>query len=233
MRTVEKLSISPAAPTPAYRVGLPACVEDAVIRILLGLKDALWRGALAEVLSRQEDLQVVGQLATGDDVLSTVQVKRPHVTVLDLALPGTASTEELCTTLCGALPDCGVLVLLERPLFADVGGMVARLAPRVGFIATDVSPRQLAEGIRRLACGKPVLDLELAVAAMGAADNPLTGREREVLRRAVSGTPAKEIAAELYLSAGTVRNYLSRVVSKTGARTRIEAIRIAQDAGWI
>jgi two-component system response regulator DesR len=78
-----------------------------------------------------------------------------------------------------------------------------------------------------------VLDTEVAVAALTAGDNPLTDREREVLRLALDGAPAKEIAKNLYLSTGTVRNYLSRILDKTGARTRIEAIRIAQEAGWI
>ena len=204
-----------------------------MIRILLGQKETLWRGALAAVLSQEHDLRVAAEVACRDEILPVARRERPQVVVLDLALPGIVGTDELCTALRGLLPECGVLLLSERPLFPDIGATVARLAPRVGLLATDASPRELVEGVRRLAHGKPVMDIELAVAAMTAGDNPLTRREREVLRRAVYGAPAKEIAAELFLSAGTVRNYLSRVVSKTGARTRIEAIRIAQDAGWI
>ncbi|HSV66889.1 MAG TPA: response regulator transcription factor [Mycobacteriales bacterium] len=204
-----------------------------MIRILLGHKDALWRGALAAVLSKEEDLQVVAELAGSDEVLAVTRQERPHLVVLDVALPGSLTTEELCSRLNSVLPECGVLLLLGRPLFTDLASTVARLAPRVGVVAVNVSPSQLVEAVRQVAHGKPVIDNGLAVAAMTGGDNPLTGREREVLRRALGGAPAKDIAAELYLSPGTVRNYLSRVVSKTGARTRIEAIRIAQHSGWI
>jgi two-component system response regulator DesR len=126
-----------------------------------------------------------------------------------------------------------VLLVLDRCEPAGPGVAMARLAPRVGLIATEASPAQLIEGVRRMARGEPVLDIELAVAALTAKGSPLTERERQILRLAADGTPVKEIAAQLFLCDGTVRNYLSRIVTKTGARTRIEAIRIAQEAGWI
>jgi two-component system, NarL family, response regulator DesR len=126
-----------------------------------------------------------------------------------------------------------VLILLDRQSGAGVSRSLARLAPRVGFLGTETSPYDLVESVRQMARGEPVLDAEVAVAALTADENPLTDRECEVLRMALDGAPAKEIAQRLYLSAGTVRNYLSRILAKTGARSRIEAIRIAQDAGWI
>ncbi|MEJ3748590.1 response regulator transcription factor [Actinomycetes bacterium KLBMP 9797] len=203
-----------------------------MIQVLLGQRGTLFRGALAAVLSAESDLTVVAEIDRTDDVLPIASQVKPDVSVLDAALPGSIVITELCPMLCAALPTCGVLIVLDR----HAGGLsrtLAKLAPRVGFIGIDTSPDDLVEGVRQLARGEPVLDAELAVAALTAGDNPLTDRECEVLRMAVDGAPPKEIAQALYLSAGTVRNYLSRILSKTGARTRIEAIRIAQDSGWI
>ena len=196
-------------------------------------KDNLWRGALTAVLSREEDLSVVAESAGGNDILPIARRERPDVVVLDLPLPAAVAPDQLCTELCEALPECRILLVLERPRLLDIGTTVARLAPRLGLIAKDVSPDRFVDSVRQLAEGKAVMDLELVVAAMTAGENPLTCRERDVLRQALSGAPAKDIAAELYLSVGTVRNYLARVVTKTGARTRLEAIRIAEHAGWI
>jgi two-component system, NarL family, response regulator DesR len=204
-----------------------------LIRVLLALKDGLWRGVLAEVVDRQQDMKVVAELGSADQIVPTAARERPDVALIERALPGAAGAEKLCIDLIRALPGCGVLMLLDRPQYGDIRDLVAQLGARVGFTVTDVSPGRLLDDVRQVAQGKPVIDIEVAVAAMAAAGNPLTCRERDVLRRALSGAPAKEIAAELYLSTGTVRNYLSRIVNKTGARTRIEAIRIAQESGWI
>lgn len=204
-----------------------------MIRVLLAVKDTLWRGVLAEVVDRELDMKVVAELGSADQIVPVAGRERPDVALIERALPGTAGAEALCAELTRVLPGCGVLMLLDRPQYADIRDLVARMGTRVGFTVTDVQPRRLLDDIRQVAHGTPVMDIEVAVAAMAAAGNPLTDRERDVLRRAISGAPAKEIAAELYLSTGTVRNYLSRIVNKTGARTRIEAIRIAQDSGWI
>lgn len=204
-----------------------------MIRVLLGQKGTLLRGALAAVLSREPDLEVVAELDRGDEVIAAAKRERPHVAVLDHTLPSTVAVPELCQALRQAVPACGVLIMLDRSSFAGVDLALARLAPRVGLIATAASPGELIQGIRQIARGEPVFDAELAVAALNAPDNPLTEREREVLRLAGDGAPSKEIAKRLYLSTGTVRNYLSRSVAKTGARTRIEAVRIAENAGWI
>ncbi|GAA4710228.1 response regulator transcription factor [Phytohabitans rumicis] len=204
-----------------------------MIRVLLGQRGRLLREALAAVMSAEDDLDVVAELAHADDVLPAARRDRPHVAVLDVALPGTLAVTELCPALCDALPACGVLILLDRHSGAGIGRALARLAPRVGLLGAETSPFDLIESVRQLARGEPVLDAEVAVAALTAGENPLTDRECEVLRMAIDGAPAKEIAQRLYLSAGTVRNYLSRILAKTGARTRIEAIRIAQESGWI
>ena len=204
-----------------------------MIRILIAQKDSLWRGALAAVLSQADGLEVVAEAGHPDEVLQAASRERPDLAVLAAPLPGSMEIGELCRTLCESLPRSRILLVLGRRAFQEIGAAVARLVPRVGLIAKDVPPDRLIEDLRRLARGEPVLDARLAVGALAADENPLTDREREVLRCAVRGAPVKEIAAELFLSAGTVRNYLGRAVSKTRARTRIEAIRIAQNAGWI
>ncbi|MFC0627016.1 response regulator transcription factor [Kribbella deserti] len=186
------------------------------------------RGALAAVLSRETDLTVVAELERADDVLTSN--RGPHVVILDPLLPGDIGIEELCRRLAGP----GVLILLERDeASSPLALALLRQAPRVGLLATDATPDDLVEAVRQVATGKPVLDIELAMAALRAGDNPLTDREAEVLRMVRTGATAPEIARALCLSAGTVRNYLSRILSKTGARSRIDAIRKAQDAGWI
>lgn len=200
-----------------------------MIRILLGHNGALLRGALAALISAEPDLEVVAQLARTGDVPAAIARERPQVAILDYLLPGNATVSELCRT----LPDCAVLVVLDPQLSAGAGRSLAQLAPRVGLIGTEASPAELVDGVRQLARGEPVLDPALAVAALTAGDNPLTERECEVLRRVMDGAPAKEIAKKLELNVGTVRNYLSRILAKTGARTHVDAVRIAQEAGWI
>jgi two-component system response regulator DesR len=200
-----------------------------VIRIVLGQNGALLRGALSELLSREPDLDVVAELARTHELPDAVTRRRPDVAVVDATLPGDLAVGELCN----ALPGCAVLVLLDPHSGAGLGRSLVPLAPRVGLIATEASPDEFLQGLRQLARGEPVLDPLLAVAALTVDVNPLTGREVEVLRLVVDGAPAKEIATRLALNVGTVRNHLSRILAKTGARTRVEAVRIAQDAGWI
>jgi two-component system response regulator DesR len=191
------------------------------------------RQALSAVLSQEEDMKVAWELSAGDDVIGVAVREQPDVILLDFALPDAAAAGELCETLCVKMPDCRVLMLVDRRACAGLLPVLTRLTPRVGIVATEDSVPRLIQGIRQLMKGEFVLDVELAIAALNADKNPLTEREKDILRLAVQGAPAKEIAARLYLSAGTVRNYLSRVMAKTGARTRIEAVRRAQEAGWI
>ncbi len=200
-----------------------------MIRIVLGQNGALLRGALSALLSREPDLDVVAELARTHHAPDVVARHHPDVAVLDAALPGDESVGQLCRM----LDDCAVLVLLDPLSRAGLGRALVRLAPRVGMIGTEASPSDFVLGVRQLASGVAVLDPQLAVAALSAQDTPLTSREVQVLRLVVDGAPAKEIAGRLGLSVGTVRNYLSRILTKTGARTHIDAVRIAQDAGWI
>ncbi|MGC4937511.1 response regulator transcription factor [Kribbella sp. DT2] len=199
-----------------------------MIRVVLGHRGTLVRGALAAVLSKESDFDVMAELDRSDDVLSSVRL-RPHVVVLDPQLPGKLGVEELCRKLTGR----GVLVLVDHEAIAATSMALVKQAPRIGLIATDATTNQFVEAVRDVAKGLPVVDVRLAVAALRAGDNPLTDRECEVLRQVTTGATAQEVARTLSLSAGTVRNYLSRILAKTGARSRIEAIRKAQDAGWI
>ena len=200
-----------------------------MIRVVLGHHGALVRGALAAVLSQEHDLDVPAEVETADDVLPAVDRTRPHVVVLDPMMVGSIRLEELCLR----LREPGILILIDRDLLSGVSLALVRLAPRVGFIATDASPADLAEAVRQLAHGAAVIDPALAVAALRAVDNPLTERESQVLRLVTTGATAQEIARRLNLTAGTVRNYLSHILTKTEARSRIEAVRKAQEAGWI
>jgi two-component system response regulator DesR len=202
-------------------------------RILLEHGYRLYREVLSCVMSQEKDLDVVREVARVDEVPTVAQRVRPDVAVLVSPLAQEVQAEELSQTLGEAPPDCGVLVVLDRQARYSVGCSLARMAPRVGIIAAESSVDDLVTGVRRIARGEPVLDLEIAVAALTARVNPLTDRECEILRLVRTGATTLEVARTLCLSAGTVRNYLSHVLVTTGARSRIQAIRIAAEAGWI
>ncbi|MER6596212.1 response regulator transcription factor, partial [Micromonospora purpureochromogenes] len=130
-------------------------------------------------------------------------------------------------------PPRALLVLVQQRRAARLGPVLAEHCRRIGFLSHDVAPGRIVEGVRQLADGQVVLDPDLVVAALEVAGSPLTPREREVLDVAAEGHPVRDIAERLVLSAGTVRNHLSRIMAKTGARTRLEAVRIARESGWI
>jgi two-component system response regulator DesR len=144
-------------------------------------------------------------------------------------LPGEIRIQELCLR----LHEPSILILIDRDLVDGASLALVRLAPRVGFIAMDASPSDLVEAVRQMALGGPVLDAGVAVAALRAVENPLTDRECEVLTLVSTGATSQEIARKLNLTPGTVRNYLTHILTKTAARSRIEAVQKAQKAGWI
>lgn len=210
---------------------LPGATEGGVmITILLVQQGHLFRRALAHLLSDAPDLEVVGEAAVSSDVPACLERLRPQVTLLDGMLP---EADTLILSLYETLVDSRLLVLLPGERTALLGRALPRSAPRVGFISTDATPEMLMEAVRRTARGEPFLDPQLAMAALTALDNPLTQRERDVLKLAAYGEPNGQIARKLFIAPGTVRNYLSRATLKTGGRTKVEAIRIAQDAGWL
>ncbi|MGW3497507.1 response regulator transcription factor [Streptomyces sp. NPDC001020] len=201
-----------------------------MIRILLAEDVHMVRGALVALLELEPDLQVVASVARGDLIVSSALEARPDVAVIDIDLPGvdglTAAAE-----LHEKVPECRTLILtsLGRP-----GTLRRAMAARVsGFLLKDSPPSRLAQAVRSVAAGQRVIDPELALSAWEAPDNPLSPRETQVLRLAARGADAAEIADHLYLTQGTVRNYLTAIVDKLHARNRIDAIRIAEEAGWI
>jgi two-component system response regulator DesR len=200
-----------------------------VIRILLIEPMNLLRGALAATLSLEEDLEVVADLGGLDQALDMARAVPPDVAVVNIGLlagDGLATVARLTAE----QPDCATLVLAGP----DESGLLNRaLDLRVdGVIGTQAGPSELVRGIRRLVRGERVIDASLAVAMVAAPRSPLSPRELNVLSVAASGVPSTEVAAELHLSTGTVRNYISAILRKTGARNRLEAVRLAEGAGW-
>jgi len=204
-----------------------------MIRILVGLNETLLRGALAILLAQQDGMTVIAESATREEVAAVAGRLRPDVIVLHHTLAGAIAMNDLCRSLCEGLPSSAVLLVVDRQTCSALGHGLVQLAPQAGTIAADSTPSELVAAVRMLACGEPVLDPTVSVAAIMAKANPLTQREKEVLGQARSGAPSNDIAAKLRLSTGTVNNYLSRIIGKTGARSRLEAIHIAASSGWI
>jgi two-component system, NarL family, response regulator DesR len=201
-----------------------------MIRVLIAEDMHMIRGALVALLSLEEDMEVVAQLERGDGVMEAALRTRPDVAILDIDLPGLdglSAAEELHRR----LPECRSLVLtgLSQP-----GNLLRALKVHVrGFIVKDAPAETLADGVRRVFRGERVIDPELVAAAIETGSTPLTSREADVLRAAESGISTEEMASKLSLSPTTVRNYLSNAISKVGGRNRIDAIRIARNAGWL
>jgi len=200
------------------------------IRVMLAEDMHMVRGALVALLELEADIDVVAEVASGDDILPTALKHTPDVAVIDIDLPGIDGLTA-ASALHEQLPTCRTLILtsLGRP-----GTLRRALSARVGgFILKDAPSRELADAIRRVAAGHRVVDSNLALAAWDSAECPLTAREIDVLRLAADGAEAPEIAARLFLSTGTVRNYLSTIATKLNARNRVDAIRIATESGWL
>jgi two-component system response regulator DesR len=201
-----------------------------MIRVLIAEDMHMIRGALVALISLERDMEVVAELDRGDEIVSTALRTTPDVAVLDIELPGMDGLTA-ADRLHEELPECRTLVLtgLTQP-----GNLLRALEAHVrGFLLKDAPAQRLADGIRRVAAGERVLDPDLVAAALETGSSPLTAREADVLRTAETGIPTQEIARYLSLSPATVRNYLSNAISKVGARNRIDAIRIARQAGWI
>ncbi|MFD9886791.1 response regulator [Streptomyces alboflavus] len=201
-----------------------------MIRVLLAEDQGMMRGALALLLGMEEDIEVVAQVAAGDDIVHTALTARPDVALLDIELPGrsglaaAADLREEC-------PDCRVLILTT---FGRPGYLRRAMdAGAAGFLVKDGPVEELAEAIRAVLRGEVVVDPALAAAALGAGPNPLTAREAEVLNASVDGATVADISAALRLSESTVRNYLSAAIGKTGTRNRMEAVRVARREGWL
>ncbi len=201
-----------------------------MIRILIAEDMHMIRGALVALLRLESDIEVVAELERGDTILEAALRTRPDVAVVDIDLPGLDGLSA-AAALHEQLPSCKTLVLtgLSQP-----GNLLRALKIHVrGFLLKDAPAPQLARAIRAVAAGRRVLDPDLVAAAVETGATPLTERETDVLRAAQLGGSTVEIAERLHLSPTTVRNYLSNAIGKLGARNRLDAIRIAEDAGWL
>ncbi|WP_440900149.1 response regulator transcription factor [Actinosynnema sp.] len=201
-----------------------------MIRVLLADDQALVRGAFAAMLGMEPDIEVVASVGSGDEVLPEALRAEPDVALLDVQMPGLDGLEA-AALLHERLPRCRVIVCTTfgRP------GYLARAmaAGAAGFVVKDASPEQLVDAVRRVHAGLRVVDPDLAAESLAQGAGPLTARERDVLALARDGGTVADLAKGVGLSEGTVRNHLSAAIGKTGARTRAEAVRIAEESGWL
>ncbi|RSM61480.1 DNA-binding response regulator [Amycolatopsis sp. WAC 01376] len=201
-----------------------------MIKVLVAEDMHIVRGALVALLGLEPDIEVVAECASGDEILPLARSANPDIALIDIDLPGkdglTAAAE-----LHEQLPGVRTLILTS---LGSPGTLRRALAAKVnGFLRKDAPADRLANAIRGVAAEGRVVDGDLALAAWDSEECPLTAREIEVLRLASVGSDPTEIAAELFLSAGTVRNYLTTIVSKLSARNRVDAVRIAKESGWL
>jgi two-component system response regulator DesR len=201
-----------------------------MIRVLIAEDQAMVRGALASLLGLEDDIEVVGEAGRGDTALDSARALRPDVALLDIEMPGLDGLA-VAAALTRELPGTRALILTT---FGRPGYLRRAIdAGAAGFLLKDAPATQLADAIRAVAAGGRVIDPALAAAAIADGVSPLTEREHDVLAAARDEATAADIAARLYLSEGTVRNYLSAAIRKLGARNRAEARRIAEDKGWL
>lgn len=201
-----------------------------MIRILLAEDTAILRDTLSAVLDLQDDLQVVAEIESGDRIVAAAHQHRPDVALLDIDLPGVDGLTA-AATLHEQLPQCRVLILTALAAPANV--RTALEANVAGFLAKDTPATELIHAIRLVAGGGRIIDPALALATLETRRSPLTERETDVLRLHSEGLDPREIAGQLFLSYGTVRNYLASATDKLGGRNRIHAIRIATENGWL
>ncbi|HSU73588.1 MAG TPA: response regulator transcription factor [Terrabacter sp.] len=200
------------------------------IKVLLADDQALVRGALAALLALEPDLEVVAEVGRGDEVVDAARASGADVCLLDIEMPGTDGIAAAAAVR-AELPGVRTLVVTT---FGRPGYLRRALeAGASGFVVKDTPARQLAEAVRRVHAGLRVVDPSLATESLVDGANPLTEREREVLRVALGGGTVAAIAAVVHLSQGTVRNHLSSAIGKTGTSTRAAAARVAQERGWL
>ncbi len=201
-----------------------------MIRLMLADDQTLVRSALAALLELEDDFDVVAQVGRGDEVVDAARAARPDVALIDVEMPGMDGIAA-AAALSSAVPECRVIIVTAfgRP------GYLRRAVESgaLGFVVKDAPAEQLADAVRRVARGERVVDPALAAQTLAGGPSPLTGRERDVLVAARSGATVADIARGLFLSEGTVRNYLSTAIAKTGTRNRVEAVLRADERGWL
>lgn len=201
-----------------------------MIRVLLAEDQAMMRGALSVLLNLEDDIEVVAEVADGAEVVPTALDREPDVAVLDIEMPNVSGLDA-ARELGERLPGCRVMIVttFSRPGYLK-RAMEAGVA---GFLVKDGPADGLADSIREVVAGRTVVDPDLAGAALRTSESPLTARERDVLGAAEDGSSIADIAARLYLSESTVRNYLSAAIGKTGTRNKVEAALLARERGWL
>ncbi|HEV7191941.1 MAG TPA: response regulator transcription factor [Jatrophihabitantaceae bacterium] len=200
------------------------------VRLLLADDQTIVRSALAALLDLEDDFEVVAQVGRGDEVVAAARDTRPDVALLDIEMPGMDGLAA-AAALQHEVPNCRVVILTA---FGRPGYLRRAMeSGALGFVVKDAPAEQLADAVRRVARGERVVDPALAAATLAGGTSPLTGRERDVLVAARDGATVADIAGKLFLSEGTVRNYLSAAIAKTGVRNRVEALRVADDRGWL
>lgn len=210
--------------------GVAAGTLDAMIRLLIADDQDLIRSAFAALLGLEPDFEVVATVARGDEVIDAARKHRPDIALLDIEMDGIDGLTA-ARVLAEQVPGCRALILTT---FGRPGYLKRAMeAGARGFVVKDAPPEQLVEAIRRVAAGELVVDPALAAETLAHGDSPLTARERDVLTTARTGQTVAEIASILFLSEGTVRNYLSSAIGKLGARNRTEAIQTAEARGWL
>jgi two-component system, NarL family, response regulator DesR len=200
------------------------------IRLLLADDQELVRSALAVLLALEADFEVVATVGRGDEVVAAAKAHKPDVALLDIEMPGIDGLAA-AAVLAQEVPECRALILTT---FGRPGYLRRAMeSGAYGFVVKDVPAEQLADAIRRVVAGERVVDPALAATTLADGNSPLTARERDVLVAARLGAGVSEIAERLFLSEGTVRNYLSAAIAKTGVRNRAEAVRAAEAHGWL
>ena len=200
------------------------------VRVLLAEDQAMVRGAIAALLTLERDIEIVAEASRGDEVVALAIESGPDVALLDVEMPG-GDGLDAAAALREKLPSCRVIILTT---FGRAGYLKRAMENgAAGFLLKDAPSSELAKAIHRVMRGERVVDPDLAALALSAGDNPLTEREREVLAASEGGATIEDVAARLYLSEGTVRNYLSSAIKKLGTRNRVEAARLAERKGWL
>ncbi|OAP86178.1 DNA-binding response regulator [Peptidiphaga gingivicola] len=200
------------------------------IRIVVADDQALVRGAIAMMLDLEEDIEVVAQAGNGREAIEAVACGDVDVVLADVEMPvmdGIAAASRIRKE----HPDVKILMVTT---FGRPGYLRRAMeAGASGFVVKDAPSDSLASAVRKVMAGQRVVDPDLAAESLAASSNPLTEREQDVLRATSGGGTTADVSRSLFLSQGTVRNYLSSAIHKTGARTRAEAVVIARDNGWL
>lgn len=200
------------------------------INVLLADDQALVRGGLAALLQLEDDLHVAAEVATGDAVLNAAREHSVDVCLLDIEMPGMDGIS-VAEQLARELPETRSMIVTT---FGRPGYLRRALEAGVrGFVVKDTPAEELADAIRAVYAGRRVVDPGLATDSLAGGPNPLVEREQQVLRECLDGKSVAAIAASVHLSGGTVRNYLSAAIGKTGTTNRVEAARAAQSRGWL